>query len=242
MTKHTAEHLPILQKLHDLETASGRRSAAEQIASIAEATPLPPTAAPRRTLWRDPSLTRWIGTTPASPRAKAARDNDERLHMVPDLESAHLVSSLCTDGKHRPCWDCDYELTTADLGSGRTLVTFRTKVDADAWQHVQEFLASMDWAEPSPTATILFTVPVNVIESSTPGHFHLYIEAPLSWGAYRELLELCRAANIILGSVVPLSIDRGQTFLLKPGLSKADIRDEQLEMFGECGSLFERLG
>lgn len=225
--------------LDDLSTPEGRRRAAERAADAAASRPSAARTRPAsRTLWRDPSLVRWLGTTPASPRARSAFLADQRLELVNAPEDAHLVSSLCTDGQHRPCFDCDYPVTATDAGDGQTFVTFDTTPDDDAWHHVRAFMREQGWVAVSERVnlssggrpSLLFNVPVSVIPSSTPGHFHLYIEAPLSWSAYRELLELVRAANIILGSTVPWALERGQTMLLKPGLSKARVR-AQLELF-----------
>jgi hypothetical protein len=241
MSNHISIDAPIP---FTLSTPEGRRSAAEQIAAVAEKTPLPPASRPQRTLWRDPSLARWIGSTPASPRAIAARNADERLELVHDIGEAHLVSSLATDGRHWPAWDCDYEVTVNRGENHLSLVTFDTTSEEGAWDALHDFLFDLGWVAAAlpkgDKPALYFVVPVRVLASSSPGHFHLYIDAGCSWGQYRELLELCRVAGVILGSVVPLSIQRGQTFLLRPGLTKAALR-AQMEIFSECGSLTERI-
>lgn len=57
-------------------------------------------------------------------------------------------------------------------------------------------------------------------ESSTPGHFHLYIDKPMSWSMYSRLLDVLYEADIIQKGYYELSLARGATFLRKPGVVK----------------------
>jgi hypothetical protein len=57
-------------------------------------------------------------------------------------------------------------------------------------------------------------------ESTTPGHFHLYIDRPMPWESYVRLLEALYEADIIQKGYYELSIARGATFLRKPGVKK----------------------
>jgi len=230
---HTTSNTPAA-----FNTPEARRAAAERVARAVEV--IWRTTAPRqakRTLWRDPSLVRWLGTTPATPRARAAALADERLEMVDAIEEAQLVSSLCTDGKHRPALDLDYAVTATDAGDGRSFVTFDTTPDDEAWRFVKAFLREQGWIGVSEQPnfasggrpSLLFTVPIVLVPSSS-GNFHLYIERSLTWASYREFLELAHAANLVWGSTVPFSLSRGMSLLLKPGLSKARVR-AQLGLF-----------
>lgn len=40
-------------------------------------------------------------------------------------------------------------------------------------------------------------MPVKLIPSTTPGHFHLFIDCPMSWEKYQLLLEVMAAVGII---------------------------------------------
>lgn len=61
----------------------------------------------------------------------------------------------------------------------------------------------------------------HLVPSSTPGHSHLYIEAPMPWGAYMTLLEALRDAEIVEPGYVAAAVRRGQTHVRKPGVLKA---------------------
>lgn len=63
-------------------------------------------------------------------------------------------------------------------------------------------------------------LPVQVIESSTPGHYHLYIDRPMTWKEYKHLLRALARAGIIEKGYYKASVKRGATFLRKPGVKK----------------------
>ena len=55
-----------------------------------------------------------------------------------------------------------------------------------------------------------------MIESSTPGHFHLYLDKPISWDAYIKVLEAMRDAGLVEVGFCDNAIKRGQAFLRTP--------------------------
>lgn len=59
-----------------------------------------------------------------------------------------------------------------------------------------------------------------LIESTSPGHFHLYIDKPMSWEDYYHLLSVLLDVGIIQKGFFDLSIARKATFLRKPGVKK----------------------
>jgi len=63
---------------------------------------------------------------------------------------------------------------------------------------------------------------VEVLESTTPGNFHLYIDCPMAWLKYRNLLLAFADAGICQEGFVGLSIARGASFLRKPGIKKRE--------------------
>jgi len=67
--------------------------------------------------------------------------------------------------------------------------------------------------------------PVECYESSTPGHFHLYIERPMTWRQYRRLLHALMRAGIIEEGYYKASIQRGGSFLRKKGTKKASVEE-----------------
>jgi hypothetical protein len=63
-------------------------------------------------------------------------------------------------------------------------------------------------------------IEVELLESTTKGNYHLYIEKEMDWPTYRNLLLALEAAGILQSGFVGLSIARGATFLRKPGIAK----------------------
>lgn len=63
--------------------------------------------------------------------------------------------------------------------------------------------------------------PVKVIPSTTPGHYHLYIDKPMTLERYERLLDCLSDANIIEYGYAQASIDRGYTALRLPWVKKS---------------------
>lgn len=61
-----------------------------------------------------------------------------------------------------------------------------------------------------------------LIESTTPGHFHLYIDKPMKWEEYYILLQVLYDVGLIQKGFLDLSVARKATFLRKPGVKKTD--------------------
>jgi hypothetical protein len=60
-----------------------------------------------------------------------------------------------------------------------------------------------------------------LIPSSTPGHFHLYLDdLAITWPVYARLLLALADAGVIEHGYAAASIDREQTMVRKPGVSK----------------------
>lgn len=63
-------------------------------------------------------------------------------------------------------------------------------------------------------------VPCRLVESTTPGHFHLYIDKGISWDAYVVLLMAMEEAGIIETGYLSASLDRGYTAVRPPWVKK----------------------
>jgi hypothetical protein len=59
-----------------------------------------------------------------------------------------------------------------------------------------------------------------LVESTTKGHFHLYIEKEMPWDVYRRLLLALAEAEIIQEGFCGLSIARGASYVRKPDVQK----------------------
>lgn len=62
--------------------------------------------------------------------------------------------------------------------------------------------------------------PVAVIPSSTPGHFHLYIDRPMPWAKYASLLEKLAEAGVIEEGYANVSTARKYTSVRLPWVKK----------------------
>lgn len=67
-------------------------------------------------------------------------------------------------------------------------------------------------------------LPCKLVESSTPGHFHLFIDKAITWEQYEAILRALGAAGIIEPGYESASIRRKQTFVRKPGVVKPSVR------------------
>lgn len=65
-----------------------------------------------------------------------------------------------------------------------------------------------------------FDFPCKLVESSTPGHFHLYLDKPMTWDKYRQLLNCLDAARLLNHEWVKKAYRDGKTFVRAPGVKK----------------------
>jgi hypothetical protein len=63
-------------------------------------------------------------------------------------------------------------------------------------------------------------LPCRLEPSTTPGHFHLYIDKAMKWPDYERLLTVLAEVGIIEPGYADASIRRRQTFVRKPGVVK----------------------
>ena len=64
--------------------------------------------------------------------------------------------------------------------------------------------------------------PCRLVESSTPEHFHLYIDHEITQEQYMDILRVLMSAGIVQRGFYRSALRRGQTFLRLPGVKKAD--------------------
>lgn len=63
-------------------------------------------------------------------------------------------------------------------------------------------------------------VPIRAFPSSTPGHFHLYIDHAIEWNDYVNLLKTMAIVGIVEAGYVDASIQRGATHVRLPWIKK----------------------
>jgi hypothetical protein len=64
--------------------------------------------------------------------------------------------------------------------------------------------------------------PAKLISSTTPGHFHLYLDKPIPWHRYVVLLRALAAAGIIEPGYADASINRGYSAVRLPWIRRED--------------------
>ena len=64
--------------------------------------------------------------------------------------------------------------------------------------------------------------PVHAVETSTPGHFHLYIDYNLDWKQYEKLLKVMAEVGLVEPGYVEASRRRRCTHLRVPWLQKPE--------------------
>lgn len=62
--------------------------------------------------------------------------------------------------------------------------------------------------------------PAYLIESSTPGHFHLYLEKKVPWDKYKAVLRALADADLIEEGYYNASVKHGGSYLRLPGEKK----------------------
>lgn len=68
-----------------------------------------------------------------------------------------------------------------------------------------------------------------VIESSTPGHGHLYIDKEMPWSTYVKLMEAMQEAGILQAGFVAGAKERGYSSVRLPHINKENIEDNVID-------------
>lgn len=63
-------------------------------------------------------------------------------------------------------------------------------------------------------------IPVRLVPSSTPGHSHLYVDEPITWDTYKNLLVALADAGIVEEGYLNASLKQGGTTVRMPHVKK----------------------
>jgi hypothetical protein len=124
-----------------------------------------------------------------------------RKHPMPGQVLMH-VENMGNDYEDVP--DAEVRTPTTNLDAAM-VVTSRTTWDAEFHRPV-----------------IDLDLPIEVLPSSTPGHHHLFIDAPMSWDAYLALLDALVVAGLVEAGYVKAARHRGHTAVRVPWFRKGD--------------------
>jgi len=191
---------------------------------------------PRRTFWRETAGSLIFVEIDYG----GGQGPSRRLERTEREEDGQFVGSLCASGMHAPALDIDLPVTLANVSSGRPTVTFRREVPKRACLRLLAALRDAGilapswaraafgrWSVGKPAVMVPeFEVkaPVRLLASSTEGHFHLYFDTELTAAAHDELLDAFEEAGIIGADFRAMAKRNGTTLLIKPGLTKRDLR------------------
>ncbi len=138
---------------------------------------------------------------------------------------ADCIGSRTADGCHAPLLDLDFpaSLRPDEGAPGRTRLFIERDVPDERLRSVWERLFDAGFGPP-PTeivpaehASLAFIVPIRLLPSRSPGHFHLYIDATISWKQQVELLEDLAWAGIIEARFRDMCLRQRMSFLRVPG-------------------------
>jgi hypothetical protein len=173
---------------------------------------------------------------------------------IVDKERANLVSSCCTNDLHAPALDFDFPVTFCgilkeDELEPPTLLSLEKATKKYQYFTVLRRLIEFGFVEYTfyDTAKNLYgpddstnihtdmiiknplleiSTYMKIVPSSSKGHFHLYLESAVcTWDQYLELLTVMKEAGWIDEGFVDRSKTYKRSFLLKPGITRDDIKD-----------------
>lgn len=86
-----------------------------------------------------------------------------------------------------------------------------------------EVVSSLDLETYKHRPVLDIDIPAALIPSSTPGHSHLYIDKPLTWDQYENLLWALVDCGIIESGYASASVARGYTSARLPWVKKPEV-------------------
>jgi hypothetical protein len=108
----------------------------------------------------------------------------------------------------------------------------------DSAEMVSSLIVKDDKATGNHTIMLDFDYPVTLVESSTAGHHHLYIDHVLPWAKYKRLLKALRDADLIEDGFYRASLRNHATMLRPPWVQR---RHKSFEAGGKI-SAPQRMG
>ncbi|KKR09437.1 MAG: hypothetical protein UT43_C0009G0009 [Parcubacteria group bacterium GW2011_GWC1_39_29] len=161
----------------------------------------------------------------------------ENSYLRVSEEQAILVGSLCDDGLHAPILDIDFSAEVVRLTNRRyAAIYFHKIIPFDKFLSFLEVLYRVglvsgdfrkmaEWIiQPDSGLTSILEVefPIQLIPSTTPRHYHLYLDRKISWEQYMLVLKSAYETGIINRGFYEMSIKNGQSMVLLPGKDRAE--------------------
>lgn len=138
-------------------------------------------------------------------------NSDKKL---PDFMASHQLGKMNQPADYLDPYS-DFEVEIPDHPDLADVVT--------SWEPTPYGFGGIPGSD-SPQAThrpvLDIDFPAELIPSSTPGHFHLYLDKPMTWRKYEALLEALAKAGLIERGFANASIERGFSAARIPGIKK----------------------
>lgn len=177
----------------------------------------------RRQRWFCPDLGAEYG--PDGIERVPVQKGDERANLLSSaIEPDVNASGFIPDARHKPVIDVDHPVIMTTLSDGSKVTRIQvqhfipTAIDRLAEVVLDVGLASAVHSDGAWNAiSVVWSVPVRVKDSFTPGHHHLYLDTTITWVKYARLLDALADAQVIEHGYLMASLERGATFVaLKP--------------------------
>lgn len=121
------------------------------------------------------------------------------MHQLPEFVRGHRLAVIVKDAQ-----EDDYESAHVPTDQVQDAHVITSKLKNDVGHR--------------PVLDVDF--PAALIPSTTPGHFHLYLDKPMPWGKYKALLKALADAGIIERGYASASIARQYTSVRLPWVRK----------------------
>lgn len=132
-----------------------------------------------------------------------------------NLVKKEKASGWIRGDSKRTLWRMDQELLDNEDSEGDTVLEFHP-ADED---HANLVSSRLENSNHSPVLDIDF--PARLEPSSTPGHFHLYLDGlEMQWSTYEALLVALGDAGVIGEGYLRHSLAREQTMVRRPHIKK----------------------
>lgn len=135
---------------------------------------------------------------------------------LPEFARNHQLGKLARRGD-QVMTEEDYEADTEfvdDANDAEVVLSITGKTTP-----VEEW--GTTWEAPLHRPILDVDFPIAAVPSTTPGHFHLYIDKELTWTQYRELLGVLADIGIIERGYLQASEARQFTSVRMPSVKKA---------------------
>lgn len=162
--------------------------------------------------------------TSPNPKLPTASDrwSMETEHVLaPHTEFNHTGCRVCGPGPLRRLEvPSEYDhVYYKDVEFSDSYGSYKSRISTSSPQDAQVVSSEIEGSE-YHTPMLDLDYSVRVIESSTPGHHHIYIDKPVLWKHYKNVLIALRDAGLIEEAFADVSIKRKSTHLRPPWVEK----------------------